>query len=123
MVHGKYLGAVLPRAAFLAKSALRGNGRAGFKWLIGKAEAQGNSVFSLCPSFKDFADIPTKQLRWWHGTLTPAEHSLQHCSHSRTHKEPGCRRRKKRQGRAHNESPGSPKLSTPVAKTLTEKRL
>lgn len=52
MVHGKYLGAVLPRAAFLAKSVLMGEtARAGFKWLIGKAEAQGNSVFSLCPSF------------------------------------------------------------------------
>lgn len=40
MVHGKYLGAVLPRAAFLAKSVLMGERRVGFKWLIGKAEEQ-----------------------------------------------------------------------------------
>lgn len=78
-------------------------------------------MFSLCPSFKDFAGIPTKQLQRWHGTLTPAEPFLQHCSHSRTHKEPG--RWRKRQAHSHNESPESPKLSTAVAKPLTEKGL
>lgn len=76
-------------------------------------------MFSLCPSFKDFAGIPSKQRQLWHGTLTPAEHFLQHCSHSRTHKEPGCWR--KRQAHSHNESPESTKLSTAVAKPLTEK--
>lgn len=58
-------------------------------------------MFSLCPSFKDLAGIPTKQRQWWHDTLTPGEHFLQRCSYSPTYKEPGCWR--KRQEYSHNE--------------------
>jgi hypothetical protein len=77
MAHGKYLGAALPRALFLAKSVLMGKPR---RWTqVVNWEGRGArklSVLLLCPSFEDIAGIPTKQGSWWrcHGTLTPAEH-------------------------------------------------